>query len=256
VSTEERRQASVAQVELAIERARGFSGWDFPGVELKRIDPMLPWDYEAIAGDRLRTARTVLDLGTGGGEVLSRVAEGAQARILATEEWSVNAPIAGVRLAALGMPVLRADSLRLPFGAGVADLVLDRHEALDPAEIARVLAPGGTVVTQQCGPDDWPELRRFFPRKTVFGDHYAAYQQGFRDGGLRIEQARWNEARVAFASLHDLVYMLMVAPWYLSDFDPVAEIDTLLELEDALRTDDGIVLSELRYLIVATKPPE
>lgn len=145
------------------------------------------------------------------------------------------------------------DSLRLPFVASSFDLVLDRHEALEPREVARVLAPGGTVITQQCGPDDWPELGRFLP-KTVFPDHFNGYQQGFAAAGLTVEDARWHEDRVAFETLGDLVYLLLVAPWSFPEFDPGRDIDALLALEDALGIDDGIVMTELRYLIVASKP--
>ena len=48
--------------------------------------------------------------------------------------------------------------------------------------------------------------------------------------------------------------MLLVAPWEVPDFDPVAEIDTLLTLDDALRTGQGTVLTESRYIIQAHRP--
>jgi SAM-dependent methyltransferase len=194
----------------------------------------------------------VLDLGTGGGEVLSRILAGGDARAIASEEWHVNAPIAARRLNPLGASVVRADSMRLPFVASRFDLVLDRHEALGPDEVARVLVPGGTVITQQCGPDDWPELARFL-HKVKFDDHFNIYQRGFAAAGLAIDEARWHEGRVAFEALGDLVYMLLVAPWSFPDFDPRRDIDALLALEDALGTPDGIVVTEMRYLIVASK---
>ncbi len=109
------------------------------------------------------------------------------------------------------------------------------------------------MITQQCGPDDWPELGRFLP-KTVFPDHFNGYRQGFAAAGLTVEDARWHEERVAFETLGDLVYMLLVAPWFVEDFDPRRDIDALLALADALGTDDGIVVTESRYLIVASKP--
>ena len=195
----------------------------------------------------------MLDLGTGGGEVLARIVPGIDARVVATEEWHVNAPIAAKRLRALGGSVIRTDSTRLPFRAATFDLIIDRHEALDPADVSRVLAPGGTIVTQQCGPDDWPELGRFL-RKHVFDDHFTAYQEGFAAAGLIVDDAHWHEERIAFATLSDLVYMLLVASWSYPDFDPHHDIDALIDLEDALSTPDGIAVTEHRYLIRAHKP--
>jgi hypothetical protein len=48
--------------------------------------------------------------------------------------------------------------------------------------------------------------------------------------------------------------MLMVAPWEIPGFDPEAEIDALLALEDAHGTDQGIVLTLSRYVMTARKP--
>jgi SAM-dependent methyltransferase len=247
-----RRERALAEIREARRRASNFSGWSFKDVRAKHLDPRIPWDYEALARERATNARAVLDLGTGGGEVLERVSDGLGCRATATEEWRVNAPIAARRLHGRA-DVVRASSLQLPFAGGSFDLVLDRHEALEPAEVGRVLAANGTVITQQVGPDSWPELRRFFPRKTHFGDHFGEYQRGFEAAGLNVSERCWHEERVAFGSLMDVVYMLLVAPWTIPDFDPERELDALLALEDACASTDGIVLTEHHYLIVAQR---
>jgi SAM-dependent methyltransferase len=234
--TRERRTAALAQAREGLSRAAGFSGWLFD-VDAKHLDPPPSWDYEAVARERASGAARVLDLGTGGGERLAEILGGLTCRGVATEEWHVNAPVAAGRLRPLGVEVLHCSSLQLPLRDASFDLVLDRHEALEPAEVARVLAPGGTVVTQQCGPENWPELQQ--------------YQRGFTAAGLTITDASWHEERVAFGSLADICYMLVLAPWEIEDFDPVREVDQLIALEDACRTPDGIVLTEQRYLIVA-----
>ncbi len=248
-----RRAQALAAAREGLARARDFSGWVF-NVDAKHIDDREPWDYAAVARGHASQARRLLDLGTGGGERLAAIVEGLRCRVVATEEWHVNAPVASHHLGPLGIDVLRCSSLELPLRDASFDLVLDRHEALEPAEVARVLAPGGLVITQQVGPDNWPELRSFFPRKTQFPDHYREYQQGFARAGLTVTEARWHEERVAFASLADIGFMLAVAPWFIEDFDSEREVDELIALEDAHRTADGIVLTEMRYLIVAGKP--
>ncbi len=251
--TDDRRARTLVALEPYVERARAFSGWSFADVDTRYLDPPAPWNYEALARAYALRARSAVDLGTGGGEVLARIVPGSGARVVATEEWHLNAPIAAARLRPLGVQVVRADSLRLPFASGSFDLVLDRHEALTPADTARVLAPGGTIITQQCGPDDWPELRCFL-EKVRFDDHFASYQQGFADAGLTVTDVRWHERRIAFATLGDLVYMMLVAPWSFPHFDAAADIDSLLAIEDALTTPSGIAVTEVRYLIVAQRP--
>lgn len=157
------------------------------------------------------------------------------------------------RLRPLGVDVVRADSLRLPFAAESFDLVLDRHEALEPSEVARVLRPGGEVITQQVGHDTWPELRDALPA-VEFPDHFRLYQEGFRAAGLVIEEAARHEERVAFAVLGELVYMIMLTPHTFPDFDPTRDIEAVLDFADKQRSDEGIVMTETHYLIRARKP--
>jgi len=42
------------------------------------------------------------------------------------------------------------------------DLVMSRHEAIDPREIARVLAPGGRLLTQKVDGADAEEIHEWF----------------------------------------------------------------------------------------------
>jgi SAM-dependent methyltransferase len=79
---------------------------------------------------------------------------------LAAEAWPPNVPVAAARLRALGIAVVQDEGApendtqhpgrgRLPFRDEAFDLVTNRHEAFQAAEVRRVLAPGGTFVTQQ-----------------------------------------------------------------------------------------------------------
>src|SRR5881628_3476579 len=134
-----------------IERARAFVGWNLDRVSPKQIGPRLPWDYKRRAQELLAGAWNALDLGTGGGELFAELCKAYRGRAVASEPWAVNAPIAKRALSHLRIEVVRAHSLHLPFRNGAFDLVLDRHEEMDPSEVHRVLAPGGTVFTQRVG---------------------------------------------------------------------------------------------------------
>jgi SAM-dependent methyltransferase len=219
-----------------------------------RLSPALPWDYKARARQLLADARSVLDMGTGGGEVFSGILQGSSVRATATESWPPNVLIAALRLRPLGAQVVQADSLRLPFASGAFDLVLNRHEELDPAETARVLAPGGALLTQQVRPDNWRELNDFFPRRTAFPPHFELYQQGFRVAGLAVQRVETHKTMVAYPGLGDIVYLLTALPWEVPAFDVVRDIDALLALDKALRGPQGIVLTESHYMIEAHKP--
>ncbi|TLZ44246.1 MAG: class I SAM-dependent methyltransferase [Methanobacteriota archaeon] len=238
----------------SVERARHFSGWQLALYAPRDLDPPEPWKYELRATELLETAVSVIDMGTGGGEVFGDLCMTFQGRAVATEPWKVNAPVAAARLKPQGIAVVRCGSLLLPFRNGSFDLVLNRHEELEPAEVARVLSPGGTLLTQQVGRAWSQELRDFFPRMQDSGDLFTRYQAGLRDSGLRIVQAMTHDWRAAYRRFEDLVYVLCVAPWTIPDFDPLdRDLGALRKAEESLSTENGILLTESRFLIEARK---
>src|SRR5262245_62605885 len=91
----------------AVERARSSRGWSLD-VSKRDLDGPPPWDYEDRARQVLSNSRAAVDLGTGGGEVLSRVAGADFQRCAASEQWHVNAPVAAARLRPLGIDVVHA----------------------------------------------------------------------------------------------------------------------------------------------------
>jgi SAM-dependent methyltransferase len=235
-----------------VERARGFSGWMFE--EPTTLDPPEPWDYMQEARALIARAHSVLDMGTGGGERFAEICDAYGGRAVATEEWDVNAAVAAARLRPFGIETVRAYSEQLPFADGSFDLVLNRHESLDAAEVGRVLKPGGRFLTQQVTPNYCWELRRFIPRKTQFPDHFHQYQMGLQEAGMTIRRAESQAYCVAFPTLGDLVYLLCIAPWEIPDFDPLgSDLEGLLEVEAQLSTPSGIELTSGAYLLEAVK---
>jgi SAM-dependent methyltransferase len=233
--------------------ATSVSGWDLSAIRTRRLDPGPAWDYEAEARALLASAGTSLDIGTGGGEVLSRLAQSTRGSLVATEQWPPNASLSAKRLAVHGVPVVQAVSLQPPFRDGAFDFVLSRHEEIEPAEIDRILRPGGALLTQQVSADHWPELRRFIPRQTVFPNHDVEYPAAFEAMGYAVDVRRVR-FRTAFATIADLAAMLLVAPWEVPHFDLDSDREALLAAERDLGTADGIVVSEGLYILTAQKP--
>lgn len=256
VRTDDQRQRALARLRPHAERATAFSGSHFAEADVRPLGPALPWSYEALVRDRARGRASVLDMGTGGGERLSDLRPSLPANVVATEEWKTNVPVASRRLAPLGVRIVRCSSLRLPFAAAAFDLVLNRHEELDPREVARVLRPGGCVITQQIGRNEWCELREFLPRMANAGELQQTYRRGFEAAGLAVTESAHCDSRVAFGTLGDVVYMLLVSPWTIPDLSLERDLDALLALEDACARDEGLVLTESRFLLVATKPAD
>ena len=81
---------------IAEAESQPFAGWDFSFVKDRMVEAPLPWDYLVEVLERLKGVLALLDLGTGGGEVLSQIAP-FPPRTFATEEYAPNAPIAARR---------------------------------------------------------------------------------------------------------------------------------------------------------------
>ncbi len=253
-ATDDRAARTLRMLAPHIEAARTFSGWAFPQIRVHDLEPGPPWDYEAIVRERLADAHSVLDLGTGGAEFFAAAVADYAGRIVATEEWQVNAPIAADRLRPLGGHVVRASAERgLPFRDACFGLIIDRHEGAAMPEVARLLAPGGWFVTQQVARENWRELDAHFETRTQFPDHFRIYQDELRAAGLSVTAQR-HEWKVAYGGLGDIAFMLIAAPWEIPDFDPAAQIEALIALEDDCQTERGLEMTFARYLITARKP--
>lgn len=250
------REAALERLRPWVERARRFEGWSFGELGARSLGPPQPWDYAEVVAEHARGAASVLDLGTGGGEVLAAMRPSLPARVVATEEWHVNAPVARRRLRPLGVEVIRArnDRGEIPCRDGSFDLVIDRHEAFDPADVARILRPEGWFVTQQVAAAQWAELRRRLPM-TDWSHVRPAMLDGLRAAGFEIARDEVHTERVAYPSLGEVVYLLAVSSaWELPGFGLERYLDALLAVEADCSTGDGLVLTEGHYLIVARRP--
>jgi len=217
----------------AAERER-FEGWDFSHLAGRLVEAPPAFAYLAAVRRRLAGVQRLLDLGTGGGEVLSELAP-FQPSTIATEPWPPNAALAVRRLAPLGASVVLVEGapenwetiaapLRarpaLPFVDDAFDLVIDRHESYLPAEVFRVLRPSGRFVTQQCGGTHHGELNDLLglPRP-----RYGAWRLEAAEAQLNAVGFEDVAGREAFTEtrIHDvgaIVYYLRALPWQAPNF--------------------------------------
>lgn len=133
-----------------------FSGWDFSYfIETGRMQEVpVRWNYYSKIKPYLYNAQRLLDLGTGGGERLSKFTP-LPKETYATEGYEPNVEIARKKLEPLGIQVIEVDgneeNRTLPFADNFFDLIIDRHESYYPQEIYRILADDAHFITQQVG---------------------------------------------------------------------------------------------------------
>ena len=131
-----------------------FNGWDFSYLSKRRtrIGAALAWDYTNTVIAAMKQAHTLLDMHTGGGEVLTQLLSLQPVPdVYATELYAPNVIAARQRLTPLGVTVYTARDEDLPFPDHALDLVINRHGSYNPSEVLRVLKPEQMFITQQVG---------------------------------------------------------------------------------------------------------
>jgi SAM-dependent methyltransferase len=229
-----------------------LSGWDFSWLTGRASGSDPSWSYPGAARDLLRHSSSLLDIDTGGGELLSSLAP-LPALTVAVEGWEPNVAVARRRLAPLGVEVRFAPGPELPVGDGSAGLVLNRHGRLEAREIARVLTPGGVLLTQQVGSDDCGAINDALGAPPAYARTWNARSatEELSASGLRILQAREEWPLLTFADIGALVYQLRAVPWQVPGFTVEAYEEPLRRIDAHMRANGGFRVRAHRFLIRA-----
>jgi SAM-dependent methyltransferase len=232
-------------------------GWDFSWLNGRAAEQRPSWGYSRLAAERMAVASAAVDIGTGGGEVLAAI-PALPARMAATEAWPPNVTVAAARLRPRGVAVVAAGVRPgLPFRPGVFDLVLSRHPVETWwAEVARLLRPGGTFLSQQIGAGTVRELREFMmgpqPPSTRRSPERA--RAAAEDAGLVVTDLRAESLRTEFYDVGAVVYFLRKVIWNVPDFTVARYRAQLAALHERIGADGAFVTYAKRFLIEARKP--
>jgi SAM-dependent methyltransferase len=241
------------------EEQQPFIGWDFSHLNGRMLEEQAPWSYDARAVELLRQSSAVVDMGTGGGERLLSFRSHWPAKVAATEAYPPNYKLATSRLSPLGVQVVEAQLTYndpVPFANGEFDLVLNRHSGFNPAEVARILAPGGTFFTQQIHGLWAEDLLAVFEAKPQWPDSVPEKNIPLlQAAGLTIINAQEWSGQLSFTDVGAIVYYLKAAPWLVPGFSVDSHLASLLALQRRLENGDGLAFAARQYLIEARKAP-
>jgi len=247
----ERYQSLVAEAQTA-----GFSGWDFSWLEGRMLQEEPPWDYPEIIRSHIKSVQTLLDLGTGGGELLASLLP-LPPQTHATEAYPPNQAIARKRLEPLGVTVHDVvDGEPLPFNEEVFDLVISRHESFDPREVDRILKPDGTFIIQQVGGLNNLELNQVLEDDLTspYSDWgLASALTGLSEADFLIERAEKATLKSTFLDIGAIVYYLKAIPWQVEGFSPETHSEKLVQIHNIIERQGEFVATAHRFLIIAKK---
>jgi SAM-dependent methyltransferase len=235
---------------------REFSGWDFSFLAERMVETPPSWDYRKNVMEKIKGAKSLLDLDTGGGEFLETLQPFPET-VCATEGHPPNFPVATERLGPLGVKVVSTHAvMQLPYDDGAFELVINRHGGILAAEIQRVLATGGWFVTQQVGGRNCVQLNEALRVQSdalsaLWTMDLAAKQ--LEDVGLRIVQRKEEFPATEFKDIGAVVYYLKVIAWQVTDFTVEKYYDQLAEIHNAIQKNGSFPVKEHRFYIEAQK---
>jgi len=239
------------------EEAAHIHGWDFSHIRGRYEEENdLPWDYETIVRQYLKSDMDMLDYDTGGGEFLLSLNH-PYSKTSATEGYPPNVKLCGETLLPLGIN-FKACSVpsQIPFADEAFDLVINRHGAFDARELFRLLRPSGRFITEQVGEDNdrdlvelvLPGTAKPFPHLNL-----AEQRRQFEDAGFEIVQAEEAYRPIKFYDVGAFVWFARVIEWEFPGFSVDRCFEQLLNMQKMIDRDGRIEGTIHRYLIAAKK---
>ncbi|MES5866055.1 methyltransferase domain-containing protein [Bacillus cereus group sp. RP32] len=235
-----------------------FSGWDFSFIsETGRMNSEpLSWSYCSTAFQLIQHAKSMLDMGTGGGELLSML-QPFPPTIYATEGYAPNVPIARKKLEPLGVIVVEVkDDDALPLQDAQFDLIVNQHESYAASEVNRILSPNGIFLTQQAGGLDCAELNKQFG--TPLNSEFASWSletacNELKENGFTILEEKEEFPFQRFYDIGAIVYYLKAIPWQIADFTVERYYEELYRIHEIMLQKGYFDVKQHRFIIKAIR---
>lgn len=244
-----------------------LEGWDFSFLDGRiEVEPE-PWDYRTRVGELASTVRSLLDIGTGGGEFVASL-DRRPPLTVATEAWMPNVPVAAARLGPLGVYLVADEGApdnvsqgpdtergRLAFCDGAFDAVINRHTSFLPREVARVLSRHGTLITQQVGKLNEIELNDALDAGPPGASPtLEEYVEQLHAGGLRVVRAEEARPRKRYLDIGAIAYNVKALVGQFSGLDHAMLRDRLHKIHTRIEREGAFVVHHHRLFLEAVKP--
>lgn len=232
-----------------------INGWDFS--KLNVTTEGVKWDFYEEVTKRCKSSDILLDVGTGGGENVLRIASSLlllvgidlSSGMIETAQTNLKkSKVSNVRFSQMS-----SDNLQFP--TGFFDVISNCHAPFVSSEISKVLKNGGIFLTQQVSEADKLNLKIAFERGQDFGRADGTLKESYikdlKAAGFTEIQSFEYDAIDYYQRPEDLIFLLKHTP-IIPDFGKV-ENDMII-LNDFIennRTDKGIRTNSKRFLIIA-----
>jgi len=239
-----------------------FQGWDFSHIDGRWDYPELPWDYKTVVKSYLKDADILLDMGTGGGEILLTINHPYK-NTYATEAYEPNFELCKRVLSPLGINVVRTytdenfqTDDKIPFENDFFNVIINRHDSFDLSEVNRTLKRGGYFITQQVGnKNDNEFMQRLNDEKFTHSPSHTIenYTDTLIKLGFQIVKTDEVFYPLRFYDIGALVFYAKIVPWVFPKFSVKTHLDKLFSCQKEVDEKGFLQGTGHRFLIVAQK---
>lgn len=239
------------------EEAAHIHGWDFSHIHGRYEEEQdLPWDYEKIVRQYLKSDLDILDYDTGGGEFLLSLGHPFE-RTSATEGYGPNVKLCRETLLPLGIHFKECtDPSKVPYEDKTFDIIINRHGDFDARECFRLLKKGGIFITEQVGGDNDRDLaERVLPGTQKPFPHLNLKEQQsvFETAGFQILRGEEAYRPIRFYDVGAFVWFARIIEWEFPGFSVEKCFDRLLNMQEEIERAGRIEGTIHRFLLVAEK---
>ncbi|MDX8367348.1 methyltransferase domain-containing protein [Cytobacillus sp. IB215665] len=233
-----------------------FSGWDFSFITGtgRMKSSLLPWSYGSMARQLMKHANSMLDMGTGGGEFLSKL-QPFHETVYATEGYKPNIPIAKKHLEPIGVTVVSVEEdSNLPFSDNQFNVILNQHESYCPKEVRRIINSNGIFLTQQVGGLDCLGINEALGSSinNEFKDwNLTTAMSDLVNNNFEILYCKEEFPTQRFFDIGALVYYLKAIPWQVPDFSVEQYCENLYTIHKHIQSKDFFDVNQHRFIIKA-----
>ncbi len=240
------------------EEKYGITGWNFSHLDGRWQNEVLPWNYRKLVLSYLKSDMQLLDMGTGGGELLETFHH-PNNRTQVTEAWAPNINLLKQTLVKQGIKLHALPETHeadLPVKNNSLDIITNSHAAFDPQLIKDKLKTGGYFISQQVGALNNYSLSRFFDSNYV-----PAYPDNtllktvvnFQRLGFKVLLAKEYQPNMIFFDVGAIVYYASIIPWEFSNFSVDHCLPQLNQLDKLVGIDGPISTKEDRFMLIVQK---
>lgn len=242
---------------LLKEESHAFKGWDFSYLKGRWENEDLPWSYREIVSCHLKNDSVILDMGTGGGELLESFHHPYHLTSV-TEAYPPNIKLCLENLKPKGITVypIEQDDILIDVPSRHYDIVLNHHESFQEAEVYRVLKPQGLFITQQVGAYNNKDLATFFDEKHENQFPEMTLEKTVKrleDNGFKVLFKNEYYPKIKFFDLGAIAFFAKIISWEFLNFSVESNLDKFDELNVLLEKKGYIESTEHRFMIIARK---